>query len=112
MISIIQTKNFAKITEMTKEKNNNKKTRNIKKSKAKNIIKATLLAGIIFLINIVIAINSVKATQLNAANIFSEGECGSLLIYKGIVVKAYYAQYIENGVSYPAYCLDKTKHGR
>lgn len=111
MISIIQTKNFAKITEMTKEKNNNKKTRNIKKSKAKNIIKATLLAGIIFLINIVIAINSVKATQLNAANIFSEGECGSLLIYKGIVVKAYYAQYIENGVSYPAYCLDKTKAG-
>ena len=32
-------------------------------------------------------------------------------MYKGIVVKAYYAEYLQDGVSYPAYCLDKTKQG-
>lgn len=53
--------------------------------------------------------NSVQAVDINSANIISGGDCGSLLIYKGIVVKAYYAQYLHNGVNYPAYCLDKTK---
>lgn len=55
--------------------------------------------------------NSVKAININSANIISGGDCGSLLIYKGIVVKAYYAQYAKDGVTYPAYCLDKTKQG-
>lgn len=55
--------------------------------------------------------NSVKAVNINSANIISGGDCGSLLIYKGIVVKAYYAQYAKDGVTYPAYCLDKTKQG-
>ncbi len=81
------------------------------KIKAKNVVKATILTLIVLLLNIIITLNSVKAVKLNAANIFSEGECGNLLTYKGIVVKAYYAQYVENGVSYPAYCLDKTKQG-
>ncbi len=34
-----------------------------------------------------------------------------MLKYKGIVVKADYAQYVKDGVTYPAYCLDKTKQG-
>lgn len=55
--------------------------------------------------------NSVKAVNINSANIISGGDCGSLLIYKGIVVKAYYAQYTKDRVTYPAYCLDKTKQG-
>lgn len=55
--------------------------------------------------------NSVKAVNIDSANIISGGDCGSLLIYKGIVVKAYYAQYTKDGVTYPAYCLDKTKQG-
>ena len=41
----------------------------------------------------------------------SGGDCGKLLTYKGIVVETYYSQYINDGVSYPAYCLDKTKQG-
>lgn len=36
---------------------------------------------------------------------------GNLLKYKGIIVKVYYAQYTFNNISYPAYCLDKTKQG-
>ena len=34
-----------------------------------------------------------------------------MLKYKGSIVIVYYAQYIKDGVSYPAYCLDKTKTG-
>ena len=67
---------------------------------------------IIFMIlNTFLLINSVKATNINSANIISGGDCGSLLTYKGVVVKAYYAQYVQDGISYPAYCLDKTKQG-
>lgn len=49
--------------------------------------------------------------NINSANIVSGGDCGSLLTYQGIVRKIYYAQYEQDGVIYPAYCLDKTKQG-
>lgn len=55
--------------------------------------------------------NSVQAVDINSANIVSGGDCGNLLIYKGIYIKTYYAYYTRNGINYPAYCLDKTKHG-
>ena len=55
--------------------------------------------------------NSVQAVNVNSANIVSGGDCGNLLIYKGIYIKTYYAYYTKDGVNYPAYCLDKTKHG-
>ncbi len=61
------------------------------------------------MLNILTIFNSVNAIDINSANIISGGDCGSLLIYRGIVVKAYYAQYTKDGISYPAYCLDKTK---
>lgn len=63
------------------------------------------------ILNILAIFNSVQAVDINSANIISGGDCGSLLTYRGIVVKTYYAQYTQNGVNYPAYCLDKTKQG-
>lgn len=32
-------------------------------------------------------------------------------MYKGMVLKSEYAQYIQDGISYPAYCLDREKQG-
>lgn len=88
------------------QKNNKGGYRKIKK------LRKILSIVIIFLIlNVFLLINSVQAVNINSANIISGGDCGSLLTYKGVVVKAYYAQYIQDGVSYPAYCLDKTKQG-
>lgn len=52
-----------------------------------------------------------EAVNIGTANIVSGGDCGSLLMYKGIIVKTYYAEYLQDGVNYPAYCLDKTKQG-
>ena len=73
--------------------------------------KIILIVGIL-LLNIITVFNSVQAININSANIVSGGDCGSLLTYKGIVRKIYYAQYIQDGVVYPAYCLDKTKQLR
>lgn len=64
-----------------------------------------------FILNICIIFNSAQAINLNSANIISGGDCGSLLKYDGITRIVYYAQYTLDGVTYPAYCLDKTKQG-
>ena len=48
---------------------------------------------------------------MNSAHLYSTGDCGQLLKYKGRVVKVSYVQYVYDGIEYPAYCLDKTKPG-
>ncbi len=83
----------------------------MKKDKRKIKIKRILTAIIIITLNILGVINSVYATNLNAANLYSIGDCGQLLTYKGSIIKVSYVQYMENGISYPAYCMDKTKPG-
>lgn len=55
--------------------------------------------------------NNVYASEINSAHIYSVNDCGSLLTYKGIVVKVTYVEYNSNGNHYPAYCMDKTKPG-
>lgn len=77
----------------------------------KKIIKFISIIISFIILNLVTILNSVQAVNLNSANVFSGGECQSLLKYKGVVVKVTYAQYIQDGVKYPAYCLDKTKPG-
>lgn len=80
-------------------------------STIKKLIKIIIITFSIILANILLIFNSANAISLNSANIQSGGDCGSLLIHKGIYIKAYYAEYIQDGISYPAYCLDKTKKG-
>ena len=73
--------------------------------------KTVVLIILLLILNYLCFINSVQATTEKIGNIYSIGDCGSLLKYKGIVVKTYYAEYINEGKVYPAYCLDKTKQG-
>lgn len=80
------------------------------KTKQKRIIKISILL-VTILVSSLSFINSVYATNINSAHLYSVGDCGKLLTYKGIAVKVSYVQYINDGVSYPAYCLDKTKPG-
>ena len=54
-------------------------------------------------------INSVYAETIHSANLYSMGDCGQLLKYKGVVVKVSYVQYSNNGKEYPAYCMERTK---
>ena len=70
-----------------------------------------ILSAIFSIFNAGIFLNSVYAENINSAYIYSTGDCGSLLIYRGITVKTSYVQYDNNGISYPVYCMDKTKLG-
>lgn len=80
-------------------------------NKTKKIIKKIIITFFIFILNSLSFFNCVQAVENFNINIYSAGDCGDLLIYKGVVVKAYYAEYTKDGVSYPAYCMDKTKKG-
>ena len=76
----------------------------------KKLKKLFIITGVIFIILVLqfcVFYNSVMATQLDSANIYMVGDCGSLLKYKGVEVKVSYVQYTYEGVNYPAYCLDK-----
>lgn len=83
----------------------------MKINKMTKIIKNILITIGLLVLNICTVFNSAEAINIDSVNIISGGDCGSLLTYKGVVVETYYAQYIHNGLSYPAYCLDKTKNG-
>lgn len=79
--------------------------------KTRRIISKILIILSLIILNFMVFINSTTAVQLNSANIYAVKDCGSLLKYKGIVVKVTYVEYSNNGMSFPAYCLDKTKPG-
>lgn len=97
---------------MNQSKNKeNRKLKSKRKTKLVGGMKVLIIAGALFVFNILNFINVVNAESINAANIYSIGDCGSLLTYKGITVKVSYVQYIQDGVEYPAYCMDKTKPG-
>lgn len=79
--------------------------------KIKSNINRILLIATIFALNLLVFINSSQALSINSAYLYSIGDCGQLLKYKGSIVKVSYVQYIHDGVEYPAYCLDKRKPG-
>lgn len=77
--------------------------------KTKKIVRKTLLIIILFILSSLVFINSSNAVTLDAAHIYSIGRCPFLMKYQGSMIIVDYVQYDYNGVSYPAYCLDKTK---
>ena len=80
----------------------NKKLRQKKKFDLPGKIKYIfVLISLFSIFNILTFMNSVYAQNINSAYIYSAGDCGELLIYKGILVKSDYVQYDNNGVSYP-----------
>ena len=80
-------------------------------NKNKNKIYKNIVLVIVVIISSFCFINSVYAMKVDPIDIYSIGECGALLKYKGTIVKVSYVQYINEGIEYPAYCLDKTKPG-
>lgn len=78
----------------------------------KNKWKKILMIIAIMIMNGIGFMNAVYAAPtINSANLYSIGDCGQLLKYKGTVVKTDFVQYDYQGVNYPAYCIDKTKVG-
>lgn len=79
--------------------------------KIKKGAKVVCIIFAIITLNFLSFTNSVIASNIDAANVYAVGDCGSLLTYKGITVKTTYIEYENDGKVYPAYCLDKTKPG-
>lgn len=68
----------------------------------------TILA--ILIINGLGFMNAVYATDtIDSAYLYKAGDCGQLLKYKGGIIKVSYVQYSNNGIDYPAYCMDPNK---
>ena len=84
---------------------------NKRKNKLISIARKIGVALTLLSLNIAGVCSIVNAKTINSAYIYSIGDCGSLLTYKGAPVKVSYVEYTENGVHYPAYCMDKTKPG-
>jgi len=77
------------------------------KIKQRNKIIAILLIAI----TLFMTFNVSFAANLSSANLYSKGDCGNLLKYKGITVLTTMVVYSNGGVEYPAYCMDKALPG-
>lgn len=96
-----------------------KQNKNKIKTKAKNERKSKLLGKVgkilipvmLIIFNMLSFMSVVNAQNINSADIYSVGDCGNLLTYKGLPVKVSYVEYTKDGLHYPAYCMDKTKPG-
>ena len=74
-------------------------------------IKKILTVFIVLIINTLMFMGVAYAMPVENADLYTTGDCGQLLKYKGIIVKSYYVEYNHNGVNYPAYCVNKEKEG-
>lgn len=77
----------------------------------RKFLKILLSVIILIILNSLTLLNSVYAVNLGDVNVYSAGDCGELLKYKGVTVKTTYAEYDSGDGLYPAYCLDKTQLG-
>jgi len=70
-----------------------------------------IVAIFLMLVILLTTFNISYAANLTSANLYSKGDCGNLLKYKGITVMTTFVVYNNNGVEYPAYCMDKALPG-
>ena len=77
----------------------------------KKFLRILLSVIILIILNCLTLFNSVYAVNLGEVNVYSAGDCGELLKYRGVIVKTTYAEYDSGNGLYPAYCLDKTQLG-
>lgn len=77
----------------------------------KKIVKIIFVIVMLLILNSLSILNSVQAANLGNIHVYSAGDCGSLLKYKGVTVKVTYVEYNSEGVAYPAYCLNRELPG-
>jgi len=70
-----------------------------------------IIAILLILATMFATFNVSFAANLSSANLYSKGDCGNLLKYKGITVMTTMVVYNNNGTEYPAYCMDKSLPG-
>ena len=91
--------------------NNNYKIKFKKKENIKNNLRKMFIIISSVIMSFLSFSNVVFAKNIDSAHIYLVGDCGKLLTYKGSPIKVSYVEYTEDGVHYPAYCLDASKPG-
>ena len=76
-------------------------------------IKNKFIIVLLLIINILSTFvgNISNAANLEKADLYSKGSCGDLLKYNGITVYTTLVVYNNNGVEYPAYCVQRELGG-
>ena len=77
----------------------------------KKAIKISLIILGISVLNFAILANTVQAVDKQQISIYTKGNFNRIIKYNGMLVKTAHAVYEENGVEYPAYCLDVELQG-
>ncbi len=77
----------------------------------KKIKNNKLIVCILLVVMLIGNINNVFAFEIGAKQIVCKGVCETLLTFHGTPIKTSFVLYEENGVQYPAYCLDRTLPG-
>ena len=93
---------------------NNIKTNKLENRNIKFITKnkeRVVVILLLIILNLGLLISSSFGANLESANLYGTHDCPSLIRYNNIPVRVIYVEYKNNGVSYPAYCLDKTMPG-
>lgn len=75
------------------------------------IIKKIITIFTILMINAAFFMGATYAKPVEKADLYTTGYCGELLKYKGVPVIVHYVEYNHEGITYPAYCVNKEKDG-
>lgn len=75
------------------------------------VIKIITVVLLIIILNSILLINTVQAVEQGKVNVYTKGELKRIIRYNGIAVKTTHVVYRDNGIEYPAYCLNKDLPG-
>lgn len=81
------------------------------KKTLKIVSKTMLILMLLVAIDLSLVLNCVQAVDQTKEKIYEVDYCEGVLIYKGISRYAIYVVYEENGIEYPAYCINPNKKG-
>lgn len=74
-------------------------------------IKAVIITTIIVILNCAILANTVQAVENQQISIYTKGNFNRIIKFDGMLVKTAHAVYNNNGIEYPAYCLNVELQG-
>lgn len=81
------------------------------KKMLKKISKITLIIMLLLAVDLSLIANCVQATNIQTEKVYEIDYCDKVLKYKGIARGAVYVVYEENGIQYPAYCINPERIG-
>lgn len=77
----------------------------------KKLSKTILIILTLLIVNLSLITTYVQAVNIETKNLYKIDHCENVLMYKGIARGATYVVYNQNGIEYPAYCINPEREG-